>query len=65
MSNKIDEVRAAVDEAKIALRAADSVAATMAHLLVGRLRHVPTWTLSYLKRELRDYNIHTGTWRER
>lgn len=58
-----DQMREAMREANIALNAADSVAGTMASMLVGRLRHVDSRsTLSKLKRELRDFNIHTGRW---
>lgn len=63
MSNPFDETRSAVRNAKAQLEAADEVAGTMAGLLVGRLTKV--WsvdTLAALKRELRDFNIHTGKW---
>jgi hypothetical protein len=63
--NKFDEMRGAVAEAKQTLAAADSVAGEMASLLVGRLRcaTVRSWDLKRLKKELRDFNIHTGTWK--
>lgn len=38
--NKFDEMKAAVEEAKTTMRAADSVAQAMANMLVGRLRKV-------------------------
>ena len=38
-------------------------AATMARLLQGNLRHVPSHVLTNLKRELRDFNMHTGSWK--
>lgn len=65
MSNKFDEMRAAVEEARTTLRAADKMAGSMASLLVGRLRHCDTWELRQLKRELRDFNMNTGSWRDR
>lgn len=61
--NKFDEMRQAVAEAKVTLSAADGVAADMARMLVGRLRCASGYTLQQLKRELRDYNIHTGRWK--
>lgn len=65
MSNKFDEMRQAVAEATHTLQAADGVAARMGEILVGRLRHCGLYTLKQLKRELRDFNIHTGEWRKR
>lgn len=66
MSNAFDDVRAAVEQAKFQLQAADSVATNMAHLLLGRLRQVSSRSLlTKLKRELHDYNAATGKWKER
>lgn len=63
--NAFDDVRAAVDQAKHQLEAADSVAQNMARLLKGRLRHVyDTAALAALKHELRDFNIQTGRWKK-
>lgn len=64
MSNKFDEMRAALREAEYTLDAARSVAAQMASMLTGKLRNCEPGTLARLKRELRNFNIHTGTWRE-
>lgn len=65
MTNAFDEVRAAVEEAREQLRAADSVAYNMAHLLRGRLRKVEDrYVLAALKRELHDFNATTGKWKE-
>lgn len=61
--NRFDEMRAAVNEAESTLRAVDSIAEQLARMLVGRLRKVSSYYLSKLKRELRDYNIHTGKWK--
>lgn len=64
MSNAFDEVRAAVQQAKIQLRAADSVAFDMAFLLRGRLRQVSdNGTLNALKRELADWDMHRKEWK--
>ncbi len=59
------EMRAEVDSARITMRAADNVANDLASILVGRLRHVGISNLKKLKKELRDYNIHTGQWKEK
>jgi hypothetical protein len=65
MSNAFDDVRAAVDHARFQLEAADSVATNMAILLRGRLRKVSSHSaLAALKRELQDFNIQTGKWKE-
>ena len=65
MPNKFDEMRSAIAEASETFSAADHVANQMADMLRGRLRKV-RWvsTLRALKRELSDFNAHTGTWRE-
>lgn len=63
MNNPFDELRAALDQARMLNRALDNQADSMAHLLVGRLRNLSPYRLSALKRELRDYNIHTGRWK--
>jgi hypothetical protein len=62
--NAFDDVRAAVEQAKFQLAAADGVANNMAKLLCGRLRKVgSTMALAELKRELSDFNMHTGRWK--
>lgn len=62
--NTFDEMRQALRDARTTMAAADSVANGMAELLVGRLRKVSPVYLEKLKRELRDYNIHTGRWKD-
>lgn len=58
------EMTEAVNDAKQTLHFADIMANKIARLLVGRLRKVEShYTLSCLKRELRDYNIQTGEWK--
>ena len=37
---------------------------SMAPLLIGRLRNARVDHLEKLKRELRDFNIHTGKWKD-
>lgn len=61
--NKFDEMRSAIEEAKTTLRAADRIAAEMGWLLIGRLRHCNHMDLVRLKKELANYNIHTGKWK--
>lgn len=64
MSNPFDDVRTAVVQAEEQLRAADGTATDLARLLKGRLRHVRySGHLVALKRELRDFNIHTRGWK--
>lgn len=65
MSNKFDEMRAAVSEAKDTFAAADSTAHKMAGMLAGRLRHVGGSELEQLKRELREFNMKTHRWKRR
>ena len=63
--NKFEDMRQAVSEAEQTMRAADSVAESMARMLVGRLRKVnSSYVLSQLKRELQDFNMHTSTWKK-
>lgn len=57
------DMQAAIADAKRTINAADNTANQIAEILPGRLRHVSRWTLQKLKRELRDFNIHTGKWR--
>lgn len=63
MENAFDTMRTALSEARAALGAADHYARQMAWLLDGRLRQVDANTLKNLKRQLRDFNIHTGDWK--
>ncbi len=58
-------MEAALNEAKDTLYRADLVTGRMARMLVGRLRKVGGHgTLKALKNELKDYNAHTGQWKE-
>lgn len=60
----IDQMNAAVDEAKATLQRADSVADKLARLLIGRLRKVSSpWVLRTLKKELANYNMRTSEWK--
>lgn len=63
MNNAFDELTTAIEAAKQVRRACDNNANAMAELLLGSLRNVSRWKLERLKRELRDFNIHTGRWK--
>lgn len=57
------DMQGEIDDARRTLEHADQLAQQLARLLQGRLRKVHSWTLKGLKRELRDFNMHTGKWR--
>lgn len=61
----LEDVERAVNEAREQMRLVDRQATSMAQLLRGRLRHVNSpAALKELKMELRNYNAHTGEWRQ-
>lgn len=62
--NPFDETRRAVRQAESQLRAADNIASDCARLLKGRMRKVPGFLLEDLKRELRDFDMRTNTWKK-
>lgn len=58
-------MESALNEAEATLRRADMCSDQMARLLKGRLRKVRGYgLLKELKAELKDYNAHTGQWKE-
>lgn len=61
----LQDMRNEISAARRTLENADRVTASIAYLLEGRLRHVDSWTLASLKKELRDFNAHTGVWKEK
>lgn len=63
MENKFDLMRAAMSEARQTMRAADNQANAMADMLDGRLRKVNPRYLAKLKKQLKDFNAHTGRWK--
>lgn len=68
LGNPWDAIRRAVDESKNLDRAVSASCADMASLLAGNLRRVSkndtgAHLLRTLKRELRDFDMTTGTWR--
>ena len=65
MSNPWDELRAGLEQARDLDRAVAQYASAMARILSGKLRHVDAIVAAQLKRELRDFDIHRGTWKGR
>ena len=59
-----DDFRDAFSSARHTMNQADSVANSMANMLVGRLNKCSGNTLEKLKRELRDFNIQTHKWKD-
>lgn len=59
-----DDFRQAFNTARNTMNQADSVANEMADMLDGRLRKVSGYRLEKLKRQLRDFNMHTGQWKD-
>lgn len=59
-----DEVNQGYKDARNRIRETDAIVGDMASMLVGRLRQagVSRSVLAKLKRELRNFNIHTGRW---
>ncbi len=62
----IQEVRQAVAKASNEIYRADQCIKDMAELCAGKLESagVSGYTLKKLKRELANYNIHTGRWKD-
>lgn len=60
-----DEINKALDEARWLMQRADTVAEKVLPFAVGRLRRLDVNhdTLRSLKRELADWNSHTGKWK--
>lgn len=65
MSLPWDALRAGVQDAKQTIQRTDNFVGEMAEIIAGRLRkgRVSASVLGQLKRELRDFNIHTGKWK--
>lgn len=57
------EMYDAITEAQRTIELAETQSTRMARILQGRLRMVQPWVLVNLKRELRDFNIHTKEWK--
>lgn len=67
MEMDYDDVARAVRTARERVKMGDKIVREVSDLMAGRLRtaDIPAHTLKELKRELRDFNIHTGTWKPR
>jgi hypothetical protein len=65
MSNPWDDIRAALAATRATDEAVKGNARAMGDLLVGKLRHVSNDTAARMKRELADFNIHTGKWKRK
>ena len=63
MSLTLYDVEQAVREAKAVLERVKSSANIMAGLLSGNLRSVSAYRLKQLKKELKDFNMHTEKWK--
>jgi len=57
MENPFDEMRRAINNA------ADNAANSIVDLLDGRLRQVSPYRLAKIKKQLRDFNMHTKEWK--
>jgi len=57
------EAKELMVEARRTEFALNEFTAEFAGFIVGRLRRASTGTLVKLKKELRDFNIHTGEWK--
>ena len=64
MNNPFDELERSIQVAKEVRRACEIHADSMANLLVGNLRSVSRYRLRILKKELENYNMHTGRWKK-
>jgi mevalonate kinase len=61
-----DEMYEAVQDARRTQQLADEMIGRLAYMCRGRLRsvNVSSSTLSALKRELRQWDMHRGIWKE-
>ena len=59
------EMHEAIKDARQTINRADQFKNQMAGLFVGQLQasRIGDYTLCRLKRELRNYNMHTGLWK--
>jgi len=64
MSLTLYEINSSINDARRTIENADESTERMCRLIIGRLRHVESrFVLKEIKRELRDYNMNTGTWK--
>lgn len=62
---EIWEMQRTIRQAKEVINNADNVAGELADILPGRLRHCSGYTLQKLKRELKDFDSRTCTWKDK
>ena len=62
MENIADAIRNMLSEMRSIQHAVESNGDTMLELLDGRLRGLSSFRLAKLKKQLRDFNPHTGRW---
>ncbi len=62
--NAFDQMCEALDEAQELVRQADKASERMARILKGRLRHVPSYILVEMKRELQQFDGSKKIWKE-
>lgn len=60
---KYDEMDAAIQEAEAVIKRAELFRNKMARFLIGRLGGVDVGILRRLKKELRNFNSNTNTWK--
>lgn len=63
-NNPWDDLRDGLNQARELERAAQYYAAQMGRMLRGKLHHCNHSDLEALKRELSNYNLRTGKWRD-
>ena len=59
----LHEMRRDINRARMVLNNADSLVNEMAGLIEGKLKHVSPYTLAKIKKELQNFNAHTGRWK--
>lgn len=66
MAMTITQMEQSLEDARITMARSDAVAGQLASMLRGMLRsaNIPSYVLKDLKKELANFNMHTGTWKE-
>ena len=66
MSFTFDEMEEAVSAARITISQFEIKISAIANLIAGNLRSgkVGYWTLDELKKELKNYDMRTGCWKD-
>ena len=61
---RFNEMTDTIDEAEITLRGVDRMTNRLAGMVSNRLRLVSPGTLERMKRQLKNFNIQTGQWKD-